>query len=48
LTPTASHVEEATLTWLASLGYTSIFGPDIAPRRARRLLSRATAKVYFP
>ena len=24
-------VEEATLSWLASLGYASIFGPDIAP-----------------
>ena len=28
---TESEVEEATLFWLASLGYTSIFGPDIAP-----------------
>jgi len=26
-----SLVESATLSWLASLGYTSIFGPDIAP-----------------
>lgn len=24
-------IEEAILSWLASLGYTSIFGPDIAP-----------------
>jgi type I restriction enzyme R subunit len=31
LTLTESEVEEATLTWLASLGYTSVFGPDIAP-----------------
>jgi len=28
---TESDIEEATLTWLASLGYTSVFGPDIAP-----------------
>jgi type I restriction enzyme R subunit len=26
-----SLVEEATLSWLASLGYTTLFGPDIAP-----------------
>ena len=26
-----SLVEEAILSWLASLGYTFIFGPDIAP-----------------
>ncbi len=25
-----SHVEEATLNWLASLGYTVLHGPDIA------------------
>jgi hypothetical protein len=24
-------VESTTLTWFASLGYASIFGPDIAP-----------------
>ncbi len=28
---TESHVESATLTWLSKMGYTSIFGPDIAP-----------------
>jgi len=28
---TESIVESATLSWLASLGYTSIFGPEIAP-----------------
>ncbi|HOV82771.1 MAG TPA: type I restriction endonuclease subunit R [Methanothrix sp.] len=28
---TESLVEEATLSWLVSLGYTSVFGPDIAP-----------------
>jgi type I restriction enzyme R subunit len=28
---TESLVEEATLSWLSSLGYSSIFGPDIAP-----------------
>jgi type I restriction enzyme R subunit len=28
---TESEVESAALTWLSSLGYTSIFGPDIAP-----------------
>lgn len=28
---TESEVESAALSWLASLGYTSIFGPDIAP-----------------
>ena len=26
-----SHVEEATLHWLAELGYSKIFGPSIAP-----------------
>lgn len=26
-----SLVETATLSWLASLGYTSIFSPDIVP-----------------
>jgi len=26
-----SEVESAALSWLVSLGYTSIFGPDIAP-----------------
>jgi len=31
LTLTESHVESAALSWLSSLGYTSIFGPDIAP-----------------
>jgi len=31
MTLTESLVEEASLSWLASLGYTSIFGPDIAP-----------------
>jgi len=31
MTLTESLVEEATLSWLASLGYTSVFGPDIAP-----------------
>jgi len=31
LTLTESEVEEATLSWLASLGYTVIPGPDIAP-----------------
>jgi type I restriction enzyme R subunit len=31
LTLTESLVEEAALSWLASLGYASIFGPDIAP-----------------
>lgn len=31
MTLTESEVEEATLSWLASLGYASLFGPDIAP-----------------
>ncbi len=31
MTLTESLVEEAALSWLASLGYASIFGPDIAP-----------------
>ena len=31
MTLTESEVEEATLTWLASLGYTSVFGPYISP-----------------
>ncbi|HNW81235.1 MAG TPA: type I restriction endonuclease, partial [Methanoregulaceae archaeon] len=26
-----SHVEEHTLAWLRDLGYTTLFGPDIAP-----------------
>jgi type I restriction enzyme R subunit len=28
---TESHVEEATLTWFHELGYTVLYGPDIAP-----------------
>jgi len=31
LTLTESLVEEAAVSWLSALGYTSIFGPDIAP-----------------
>ncbi len=36
MTPTSariaeSHVEEHTLAWLRDLGYTTLFGPDIAP-----------------
>jgi len=30
-----SHLEEHTLAWLRDLGYTSLFGPDIAPGEAR-------------
>ena len=26
-----SHVEEHTLAWLRELGYSTLFGPDIAP-----------------
>jgi type I restriction enzyme R subunit len=26
-----SHVEDHTLAWLRDLGYTTLFGPDIAP-----------------
>ena len=29
-----SHVEEHTLAWLRDLGYTTLFGPDIAPGEA--------------
>ena len=29
---TESHVESAAISWLSSLGYTSLFGPDIAPK----------------
>ena len=31
MTLTESVVENATLSWLASMGYTNVFGPDIAP-----------------
>ena len=31
MTLTESLVEEAAVSWLSALGYTSIFGPDIAP-----------------
>ena len=31
LSLTELDLEEASLSWLASLGYTSIFGPEIAP-----------------
>ncbi|MDD1724727.1 MAG: type I restriction endonuclease subunit R, partial [Methanospirillum sp.] len=30
-----SHLEEHTLAWLRELGYTTLFGPDIAPGEAR-------------
>jgi hypothetical protein len=26
-----SHIEEATLEWLAQLGYAHVHGPDMAP-----------------
>jgi len=39
LTPAAriaeSHLEEHTLAWLRDLGYTTLFGPDIAPGESR-------------
>jgi len=28
---TESEIESATLSWLAGLGYQTLFGPDIAP-----------------
>ncbi|MCX6681028.1 MAG: hypothetical protein NTX42_11795 [Methanothrix sp.] len=47
MTLTESDIEEAALSRLASLGYTVTPGPYIASWRAQRLLSRATARVYF-
>ena len=39
MTPAAriaeSHLEEHTLAWLRDLGYTTLFGPDIAPGESR-------------
>ena len=34
---TESAVEEATLTWFSELGYTCLYGPDIAPGEAYNL-----------
>ena len=33
---TESDVEDAALDWLADLGWSVAYGPDIAPRRAGR------------
>lgn len=42
-----SNLESSALSWLASLSYTIIPGPDRRHRRARRSQSWVTAKGYL-